>query len=267
MTSSEGLPPTAWPWPASGSSSFTSPSRSWRTWVWVAVDYDSEVGAAYEPPSVRHWLGTDVLGREVFQRVIHGSKIAIAVGLITSLIAIPIGVGLGALAGYYGGLVDALIVWLYSTAASVPGILLLVAFTLVLGKGIFAVYLAIGLTTWVGICRLIRGEFIKHRTQEYVLAARALNAGNLRIIFRHILPNVFHLIIINFSLRFVFAIKTEVILSYLGLGVQGQPSWGIMIDDARQGAHRARCVVAGRWCHGRNVCSRARLQRLRRCPA
>ena len=200
----------------------------------VAADFDREVGAAYQAPSARHWLGTDFLGRDVLLRVIHGAKIALGVGLIASLIAIPIGAGMGALAGYYGGLVDALIVWLYSTVNSVPWILLMVALSLVLGKGIFAVYVAIGLTSWVGICRLIRGEFIRRREQEYVLAATALNASDLRLIFRHILPNVAHLIVIDFSLRFVGAIKAEVILSYLGLGAQGEPSWGVMIADARQ---------------------------------
>ncbi len=200
----------------------------------VASDFDREVGAAYQPPSARHWLGTDFLGRDVLLRVIHGAKIALGVGLIASLIAIPIGAGMGAIAGYYGGLVDALIVWLYSTVNSVPWILLMVALSLVLGKGIFAVYVAIGFTSWVGICRLIRGEFIRRREQEYVLAATALNASDLRLIFRHILPNVAHLIVIDFSLRFVGAIKAEVILSYLGLGAQGEPSWGVMIADARQ---------------------------------
>jgi peptide/nickel transport system permease protein len=107
------------------------------------------------------------------------------------------------------------------------------AMSLVLGRGIYAVYLALGLTTWVSLCRLIRGEFIKHKEREYVMAARALGAGHFRIIFRHILPNVLHIVIINFSLRFVFAIQAEVILSYLGIGVQDMPSWGIMINDAK----------------------------------
>lgn len=188
---------------------------------------------SYAPPSLGHPLGTDFLGRDVLSRIVHGSRIALSVGLVASAIAIPIGVFFGAIAGYFGGRTDELIVWFYSTLDSVPGLLLIMAMSLVLGRGIYAVYLALGLTTWVSLCRLIRGEFIKHKEREYVMAARALGAGHFRIIFRHILPNVLHIVIINFSLRFVFAIQAEVILSYLGIGVQDMPSWGIMINDAK----------------------------------
>lgn len=192
-------------------------------------------------PDERHaipgWLdypfGTDFLGRDVFKRVVHGTKIAMSVGLVSCLVAIPIGTFFGSLAGFYGGWVDELIVLLYSTVASVPGLLLLLAFTMVVGKGIFGVYIALGMTSWVALCRLIRGEFIKHKEREYVVAAQALGATDFACIFKHILPNVFHIIIINFSLRFVYAVQSEVILSYLGVGVQGQPSWGIMINDAK----------------------------------
>ncbi len=178
-------------------------------------------------------FGTDFLGRDVFKRVIHGTRIAMSVGLVSCIIAIPIGAFFGALAGFYGGLVDELIVLLYSTVASVPGLLLLLAFVMVVGKGILGVYVALGLTSWVSLCRLIRGEFIKHKEREYVVAARSLGASDFSCIFKHILPNVFHIVIINFSLRFVYAVQSEVILSYLGVGVQGQPSWGIMINDAK----------------------------------
>lgn len=178
-------------------------------------------------------LGTDFLARDVFKRVIHGTRIAMSVGLVSCLIAIPIGTFFGALAGYYGGLIDELIVLMYMTIASVPGLLLLLAFVLVVGKGIIGVYVALGLTSWVSLCRLIRGEFIKHKEREYVLAARAVGASDMSCIFKHILPNVTHVLIISLSLRFVYAVQSEVILSYLGVGVQGQPSWGIMINDAK----------------------------------
>lgn len=202
----------------------------------IANPWDAEVAAAYAPPSaasLKTILGTDIFGRSVFYKVLHGTRIAMSVGLVTSLIAIPIGVVLGALAGYFGGLVDEVIVWFYTTLSSIPSIMLLVAFTYVLGKGIFAVYIALGVTSWVSLCRLIRGEFMKHKTREYVLAAESIGAGHGIRIFRHILPNVIHIVIINLSLQFQTAIKTEVILSYLGLGAQGQPSWGVMIDDAK----------------------------------
>jgi peptide/nickel transport system permease protein len=178
-------------------------------------------------------LGTDNLGRDVFQRTVQGARIAFQVGVITSCIAIPIGVILGCLAGYFGGKIDDFIVWLYSTFASIPGLLFILAVAMVAGKGLLGVYLGIGLTTWVGLCRLIRGEVMKHKGRPYVLAARTLGYGPMRIIFRHILPNIFHIVIISFSLRFPAAISTEVFMSFLGIGVQGEPSWGIMISNAR----------------------------------
>lgn len=180
-----------------------------------------------------HPLGTDNLGRDVFQRTVQGARIAFQVGIITSCIAIPIGVILGCLAGYFGGKTDDFIVWLYSTFSSIPGLLFILAIAMVVGKGLQGVYLGIGLTTWVNLCRLIRGEVIKHKTRPYVQAAHVLGMGSFRIMFRHILPNVFHIIIITFSLRFPAAISTEVFLSFLGIGVQGEPSWGIMISNAR----------------------------------
>ena len=191
--------------------------------------------AQYQSPRLwsRHPMGTDGLGRDVLQRLVQGTRIAFQVGIITSLIAIPIGVILGCIAGYFGGRVDDFIVWLYSTFASIPGLLFILAIAMVVGKGLLGVYLGIGLTTWVGLCRLIRGEVIKHKTRPYVLAARALGLGHTRIIFRHILPNIFHIVIVTFTLRFPSAISTEVFMSFLGIGVQGEPSWGIMISNAR----------------------------------
>jgi peptide/nickel transport system permease protein len=180
-----------------------------------------------------HLMGTDGLGRDVFQRVIQGVRIAFQVGIITSLIAIPIAVFFGCLAGYFGGWIDDIVVWLYSTVASMPALLFILAISMVVGKGLVGVYLGIGLTTWTYLCRLIRGEVLKHKEQTYVKAALVAGLGPGRIIFRHILPNVFHIIIINFSLRFPAAIETEVIMSFLGIGVQNQPSWGIMISNAR----------------------------------
>jgi ABC-type dipeptide/oligopeptide/nickel transport system permease subunit len=122
----------------------------------------------------------------------------------------------------------------YTTVDSIPDLLKIIALSFVLGRGLASVYISIGFTTWVNLCRLIRGEFLKHKTRDYVLAASALGAGHTRRMFVHILPNVFHIILINFSSRFILGIKTEVVLSYLGLGVEpGQPSWGVMIDDAK----------------------------------
>lgn len=201
-----------------------------------------QAGQSYAPPSSKNIFGTDIFGQSVLRKTLYGTKISITVALCASLISIVIGVPLGAVAGYFRGFVDEIIVWIYSTLSSVPYILLILAFAVVLRDktffgykltGITAVYLAIGLTSWVGICRLIRGEVIKHKDREYILAAISYGCSRRRIIFRHLLPNVFHLVIIDFSLRFVAFIHAEVILSFLGLGEAERPSWGAMINDAR----------------------------------
>lgn len=187
----------------------------------------------YQAPSVRHWMGTDNLGRDVALRLVQGTRIAFHVGIITSLIAIPLGVLLGLFGGYFGGKVDSFVVWLCATVASMPGLLFILAISLVVGRGLLGIYLGIGFTTWVGTCRIIRAEVMKHRARAYVQAAKTLGYSHLRIMFRHILPNVAHLVLIQFSLRFPSAVSTEVFISFLGVGVQGEPSWGIMINNAR----------------------------------
>lgn len=213
----------------------------------LADDWDKSVGDPYESPSWQKPFGTDIFGLSVWRKAIYGTKVSLTVAMLASLISIAIGLPLGAIAGFFGKWVDEIIVWFYSTLQSIPYILLIMAFAFVLRdkvlfkgssheiplSGMTAVYLAIGLTSWVGLCRMIRGEVIKHKQREYVTAARAFGCGDLYIIFRHVLPNVLHLVIIDFSLRFVGFIHAEVILSYLGLGAKDQPSWGVMIDDAR----------------------------------
>lgn len=199
----------------------------------IAHNWAEEVSAGYQPPSLDHIFGTDIFGRDVFRKVINGTKIAMSVGLFTSLIAIPIGVSLGALAGYFGGIIDEIIVWFYTTISSIPYIILVASISFILGKGLTTVYIALGVTSWVSLCRLIRGEVLKHKNRDYIQAATAIGVGNLNKLVKHIIPNVTHIIIINTSLQFVTAIKSEVILSYLGIGVQGEPSWGTMIDDAK----------------------------------
>ena len=123
--------------------------------------------------------------------------------------------------------------WLCATVASMPGLLFILAISLVAGQGLLGIYLGIGLTTWVGVCRTIRAEVMKHRDRAYVQAARVLGYSHARIMFRHILPNVAHIILIQFSIRFPGAVATEVFISFLGIGVQDEPSWGIMINNAR----------------------------------
>ena len=181
----------------------------------------------------KHPMGTDNLGRDVMSRLVQGTRIAFHVGIMTALIGIPLGVLLGALGGYFGGKIDAVIVWIYSTIAAVPGVLFILAVAMVVGKGLLGIYLGIGLTTWVSVCRLVRAEVIKHRNRGYVQAAQTLGFGHFRILFRHILPNVIHVVIIAFSIRFPAAVSTEVFLSFLGIGVQNEPSWGVMVNNAR----------------------------------
>ena len=178
-------------------------------------------------------LGTDNLGRSVALRLAQGTRIAFYVGILTSLIAIPLGVLLGLAGGYFGGKTDSAVNWLCATVASMPGLLFILAIALVLGKGMAGLVVGIGLTTWVGTCRTIRAETLKHRDRAYVQAAETLGYSPLRIMFRHILPNVAHVILIQFAIRFPSAVSTEVFISFLGIGVQGEPSWGIMINNAR----------------------------------
>ena len=209
----------------------------------------------YAPPTLKHIMGTDYMGRDVFLRAVAGSSAALKVGFIASLIALLIGVSLGAAAGYFGGKVDKAVIWLYSTFASMPTLLFILAFTLLFSKGfisgnmqqvlkslnsiipfdldVFGVYLAIGLTGWVSLCRVVRAETLKLKSAVYVESARVSGVKESTILFRHILPNLFHIVIIFFTLRFAYAIMTEVIVSYLGFGVQNMPSWGAMISEGQ----------------------------------
>jgi ABC-type dipeptide/oligopeptide/nickel transport system permease subunit len=203
--------------------------------VGLLPDYQERIGGAYEAPSlatIASLLGTDIFGRSVLYKILAGTKTAMLIGVMVPAIAIPIGIALGAIAGYYGGWVDGLVVWLFSVISSVPYILIVIAISFVLGKGMLAICVAMGTVGWVGLCRLVRGEFIKHRTREYALASRLLGAGDFTIIFRHIMPNVLHVAIITASLQVLGAIKSEVILTYLGVGIQDGSSWGTMIADA-----------------------------------
>jgi len=209
-------------------------ANAWYSWKDVTPPWQTQdLAARYMPPGASHWLGTDGLGRDVGLRLAQGARIAFQVGVVSSLIAIPLGVLLGCLGGYFGGKVDDFVVWISNTFASIPGLLFVLAIAMVVGKGLLGVFLAIGLTTWVGVCRLIRAEVLKQKGRGYVRAARALGFSHGRILFRHILPNVIHVAVVSFTLRFPAAIGTEVFLSFLGIGAQGEPSWGTMISSAR----------------------------------
>jgi peptide/nickel transport system permease protein len=187
-------------------------------------------GKALKHPGA-HWLGTDILGRDVVYRALKGVRVALLIGVFTSLIVIPIALLFGVTAGYFGRRIDDGVFFLMTVLASVPSLLLLIALIMVLGKGTLQVCIALGVTGWVNLCRITRGETLKLREADYVAAARALGVSDLRIIVRHILPNLAHLVIITFALLFTGLVLTETILSYLGIGIDG--SWGQMIDQAR----------------------------------
>ncbi len=183
-----------------------------------------------------HWLGTGILGDDVFHRVLKGARVALLIGGLTSAIAIPLALLLGISAGYFGKRIDDVVFFLISTLASIPSLLLLIALIMALGRGTWQVCLALGITSWVGLCRVTRGETLKLRELDYVQAARALGVSHLRILVRHILPNLMHLVIITFVLMFSQLVLSEAILAYLGIGVEG--SWGEMVIQARNDLSR-----------------------------
>jgi peptide/nickel transport system permease protein len=179
-------------------------------------------------------LGGDRLGRDVLSKAIKGTEISVFVGIFAAVVATLIGTLLGAFAGFFGGKVGDLLEWLYNVFEAIPGILLIFAFAAVFGRGIFTVVLILGLTGWTGLYRQVRAEFIKHGGREYVRSAEAIGASPWSRMFKHILPNVSHVILVRMSLLVVGFIKSEVILSYLGLGVGVEDvSWGTMLAEAQ----------------------------------
>ena len=179
-------------------------------------------------------LGGDRLGRDVLAKAIKGTQISVFVGVLAAVLATMLGTVLGALSGYLGGKVGDFFEWLYNVFEAVPGILLIFAFAAVFGRGISTVVLILGLTGWTGLYRQVRAEFIKHSSREYVRSAEAIGASSLSRMFKHILPNVSHVILVRMGLLVVGFIKSEVILSYLGLGVGIEDvSWGTMLSEAQ----------------------------------
>ena len=177
-------------------------------------------------------LGTDKYGRDILSRLIVGTRVSLGVGLITVLISLTIGIFLGAVAGYFRGRADNIIMWLINVIWSIPTLLLVFAFTLLLGKGYWQVFIAVGLTMWVNVARLVRGQVMAAKELQYVEAGKVLGFSDFRIIARHILPNIFGPVMVIAASNFASAIVIEAGLSFLGIGVQPpQPSWGLMIKE------------------------------------
>jgi ABC-type dipeptide/oligopeptide/nickel transport system permease subunit len=180
----------------------------------------------------KYWLGTDAFGRDMLSRIIIGTRVSMMVGLVAVIISLTIGILLGALAGYYKGKTDAAIMWLINVTWSIPTLLLVFAITIALGKGFWQIFIAVGLTLWVSVARLVRGQILAVKELEYVQAARALGYKDSRIILKHILPNIIGPILVVAAGNFATAIIIEAGLSFLGIGVQPpQPSWGLMIKE------------------------------------
>ncbi len=182
----------------------------------------------------RHPLGTDKVGDDVLWKALKGSRTALIIGGFTTLLVTPFALFFGAVAGYSGKRVDDVITYVYTTLASIPSVLIIAAFMLIFGRGLFQLSFIMAVTSWTGLCRVIRGETLKVREQEFVQAARCLGVSGWRIVLRHVAPNVMHIVLISSVLRFSGLVLSEALLSYLNIGVgPGTASWGAMINDAR----------------------------------
>jgi peptide/nickel transport system permease protein len=204
----------------------------------VEVELNGRIARRREFPRLKHpwWhvLGTDKTGQDVLYITLKGVRTGLIVGGLTTLIAVPFAIFFGVLAGFFGGWIDDAVQYFYSTLSSIPWVLLVACVMLVLGQGIVQLCLVMGLTGWVGLCRLLRGETLKLREREYVQAALALGVSKFRVLARHVVPNLMHLVLISVVLRFSGLVLAEAVLSYIGVGVGPETySWGSMINQAR----------------------------------
>jgi peptide/nickel transport system permease protein len=191
--------------------------------------------ARYKGPSAEHWLGTDSTGRDIFSRVVFGARISLRVGLIVVAVSAVVGTLVGSLAGFYGGWVDRVVSgYVLNVFLAFPGLLLAIAMVAFLGVGLNKLIFALCVIGWVGYARVMRGQVLKVREYDFVQAVRALGASDLRILFRHVLPNAIQPLIVQASLGMAGAVLSEATLSFLGLGVPPPaPSWGVMLEEGR----------------------------------
>ena len=193
-----------------------------------------ELKEGFGPPRQEHLLGQDRLGRDILSRIIFGSRVSMLVGISTVSISLLLGLAIGSLAGYYGGVIDELFMRIIDILLAFPGILLAIFLTAVLGPSLRNVILALCALGWVGYARLVRGQFLSAREGEYTVSAKALGAGDLRIILRHIIPNILSPVIVEATFGMSAVILAEASLSFLGLGTQGMPSWGAMLSEGAE---------------------------------
>ncbi len=192
----------------------------------------SKQDTKYKIVNKTFYLGTDKYGRDYLSRMLIGTRISFFIGFIAVFISLLIGVSIGSIAGYFGGKIDTFVMWLINVTWSIPTLLMVIAITLALGKGFWQVFIAVGLTMWVEVARVVRGEIMSVKQQQYVEAARALGFSNFRIITKHILPNIMASVIVISAANFAAAILIESGLSFLGIGAQPPtPSWGAMIKN------------------------------------
>ncbi len=200
----------------------------------IKIDTTKVVGLSLNPPSLAHPFGRDDLGRDILSRVIYGARVSLAVGVIATAISVMLGLIMGALAAYYGGLADSFVMRLTDVFLAFPYILFAIALMAVLGRGFLNIFIAIGLLGWPTIARVFRSSILQVKENEYVDAARALGAGDLRIMTRHILPNAVAPIIVYATMSIGGAILTEAALSFLGMGIlPPTPAWGLMLAEGR----------------------------------
>jgi len=202
---------------------------------WWATGWSEVAGGKWEGMSAEHWFGTNLIGQDIFDRALYSTKTAFEVGLVVALLATAIGALLGSVAGFFSGSwLDEIVIWLMGVLDSIPFYLFVAAIVFAMQDSPYAMHVAMVSTFWTGVARLIRGEVIKLRGLEYVEAAHAIGVPEYTIIFRHILPNTTHILLVQATITFVAAIKSEVILSFLGLGVKDGMSWGLMIAESSQ---------------------------------
>lgn len=211
-------------------------------WDLLGADWSQLGEEGFEGVTAEHWFGTNINGQDIFSRALQGTKTAFTVGLMVAITATAIGGALGAIAGYFNRtIIDEIIMWIYGCVDAIPFYLFVAAVAFAI-KGLpeegwewikpYGMHIAMIATFWSSTCRIVRGEVIKIRGLEYVQAAKAIGVGPARIIFRHILPNTFHILLVQATIAFVGAIKSEVILTFLGLGVKEGVSWGLMLSES-----------------------------------